>query len=249
MTVDFVDAVRGVTVPVRLATPQVCATCHGSGARPGHLAAHVSGLRRRRSGVHVAGRVRVRRAVSQLSRSRCGHRRPVPDVRRLWARSRRQDAVHPHPGRRRATASGSGSPVAASRARTAARPVTSTCVVHVRPHPVFGRRGDNLTLKLPVTFPEAALGATVAVPTLDGETVTVRIPPGTTSGRTLRVKGKGVHRKTAAPATCSSPSRSRSRASSTRHCARRARGLSRRRRGDRRADPRAHLYAETGGAQ
>jgi molecular chaperone DnaJ len=67
--------------------------------------------------------------------------------------------------------------------------------VHVRPHPIFARRDNNLTLKLPVTFPEAALGATVAVPTLDGETVTVRIPAGTTSGRTLRVKGKGIRPK------------------------------------------------------
>jgi molecular chaperone DnaJ len=68
-------------------------------------------------------------------------------------------------------------------------------VVHVRPHAIFGRRGDDLTLKLPITFPEAVLGATVALPTLDGEPVTVRIAPGTTSGRTLRVKGRGVHRR------------------------------------------------------
>jgi molecular chaperone DnaJ len=62
----------------------------------------------------------------------------------------------------------------------------------VGPHRIFGRRGDDLTLPLPVTFPEAALGADVRVPTLDGGTVKLRIPPGTRSGRTLRVKGKGV---------------------------------------------------------
>jgi molecular chaperone DnaJ len=67
--------------------------------------------------------------------------------------------------------------------------------VHVRPHEVFGRRGPNLTLSLPVTFPEAALGATVKVPTLDGPPVTVKIPPGTTNGRTLRVRGKGVTKR------------------------------------------------------
>ena len=67
--------------------------------------------------------------------------------------------------------------------------------MHVRPHDVFGRKGDNLTLTLPVTFPEAALGASVRVPTLGGGAVTVKIPPGTTSGRTLRVRGKGLRRR------------------------------------------------------
>ena len=56
---------------------------------------------------------------------------------------------------------------------------------------MFGRSGNDLTLRLPVTFPEAALGADVKVPTLDGQ-VTVRIPPGTPSGKVLRVRGKGV---------------------------------------------------------
>ena len=64
-------------------------------------------------------------------------------------------------------------------------------IVHVRNHPLFGRDGNNLTLKLPVTFAEAALGADVKVPTMEGQ-VTVRIPPGTPSGRVLRVRGKGV---------------------------------------------------------
>jgi molecular chaperone DnaJ len=67
--------------------------------------------------------------------------------------------------------------------------------VRVRPHPVFGRAGDDLTVSLPVTFPEAALGTTVPVPLLDGGTVTVKIPAGTAPGRVLRVRGKGVARK------------------------------------------------------
>lgn len=69
--------------------------------------------------------------------------------------------------------------------------------VTVEKHPVFSRDGNNLTLDLPVTFAEAALGATVAVPTLDGGTVKVRIAPGTPSGRVLRVKGRGVATKNA----------------------------------------------------
>jgi molecular chaperone DnaJ len=67
--------------------------------------------------------------------------------------------------------------------------------VQVEPHPIFGRDGDNLTVTVPVTFPEAALGAHLQVPTLDGGTVTVKLAPGTPSGRTLRVKGRGVARK------------------------------------------------------
>ena len=65
-------------------------------------------------------------------------------------------------------------------------------LLHVKPHPVFGRKGENLTMTLPITFTEAALGADIKFPTLSGEDVTVRIAPGTSNGRTLRVKGRGV---------------------------------------------------------
>jgi molecular chaperone DnaJ len=67
--------------------------------------------------------------------------------------------------------------------------------VQVDKHPVFGREGDNLTVDLPVTFAEAALGATVSVPTLSGDPVKVRIAPGTPNGRVLRVKGRGIATK------------------------------------------------------
>ncbi len=70
--------------------------------------------------------------------------------------------------------------------------------VAVTPDPVFGRQGDDLTVTVPVTFPEAALGAKVEVPTLGPEgsssTVRVKVPAGTPSGRVLRVKGRGVQR-------------------------------------------------------
>ena len=64
--------------------------------------------------------------------------------------------------------------------------------VHVAPHPVFALDGTNLRVSVPVTFAEAALGATISVPTLDGSTVKVKVPAGTPSGRTLRVRGRGV---------------------------------------------------------
>jgi molecular chaperone DnaJ len=69
--------------------------------------------------------------------------------------------------------------------------------VHVTPHQLFGRserNPDDLTLTVPVTYPELVLGSTVTVPTLDS-TVSLRIPPGTASGRTFRVRGRGVQRK------------------------------------------------------
>ncbi|GAA0309724.1 DnaJ C-terminal domain-containing protein [Kineococcus aurantiacus] len=66
--------------------------------------------------------------------------------------------------------------------------------VHVEPHPVFRRDGDDLRMTLPVSFGEAVLGATVEVPTLDGATVRVKVPAGTPSGRSLRLKGRGVKR-------------------------------------------------------
>ena len=63
--------------------------------------------------------------------------------------------------------------------------------VHVTDHPVFGRSGRNLTITVPITYAEASLGAEIDVPTLKGK-VRVRVPPGTASGTTLRVRGKGV---------------------------------------------------------
>jgi len=67
--------------------------------------------------------------------------------------------------------------------------------IAVRPHPVFELDGSNLRLDVPVTFTEAALGATIEVPTLGGEPVRLRVAAGTPSGRVLRVKGRGVATK------------------------------------------------------
>jgi molecular chaperone DnaJ len=69
-------------------------------------------------------------------------------------------------------------------------------VVHVAKHPVFGRKGEHLTVTVPVAFDEAALGAEIEVPTLDGPPVKIRIPAGTPNGRTLRARGKGAPTKT-----------------------------------------------------
>ncbi len=67
-------------------------------------------------------------------------------------------------------------------------------LVHVTPHRMFGRRGDHVTLDVPVTFTEAALGADIEVPTWSGQRVKLRIPAGTPNGRTFRVRGRGANK-------------------------------------------------------
>jgi len=65
-------------------------------------------------------------------------------------------------------------------------------LLHVKPHAVFSRKGENIAITVPVTFTEATLGGDIKVPTLSGEEVTLRIAPGTSNGRVLRVKGRGI---------------------------------------------------------
>lgn len=67
-------------------------------------------------------------------------------------------------------------------------------VVQVDAHPAFGRKGNDLTVTVPITFAEAVSGADVRVPTLSGDSVTLRIQPGTSSGKTFRVRKRGVER-------------------------------------------------------
>ena len=66
-------------------------------------------------------------------------------------------------------------------------------VVHVEPHPVLGRSGSDLTLTVPLTYPQLVLGSNVSVPTLE-EPVTLKVPAGTQPGRTFRVRGRGLPR-------------------------------------------------------
>jgi molecular chaperone DnaJ len=65
-------------------------------------------------------------------------------------------------------------------------------LLHVKPHAVFSRKGENIAITVPVTFTEATLGGDIKVPTLTGDEVTLRIAPGTSNGRVLRVKGRGI---------------------------------------------------------
>ena len=78
---------------------------------------------------------------------------------------------------------------------TGGEPGDLVVTVGVEPHPVFGLAGQNLTITVPITFPEAVHGATIAVPTLDGGQVKLKVPAGTQSGTRLRAKGRGVTSK------------------------------------------------------
>ena len=214
VTLDFADAVHGVTVPLQLRQPGRLRHLPRQRRQAGHPAAAVPGLPGRRAGHPQPGRVRVHRAVPRLPGRGHGRRRAVPGVP-----GQRRGHQDPHAQRAASrpawpTGSGSGWPARASRASAAARP--ATCIVAgARPaaRAVRPRTGDDLTLTVPVTFPEAALGTDLRVPTLDGS-VTLRVPAGHADGRTLPGPRPGRARSgRAAPATCWSPSRSRCRRS------------------------------------
>ena len=113
-------------------------------------------------------------------------------------------------------------------------------VVHVAKHPLFGRKGDHLTITVPVAFDEAALGATITVPTLDGPPVSIRIPPGTPSGRTFRARGKGGAHEEWRPRRPARHHRRPGAGRARRRVTRRRRGPARRPR--RHRSPRVHLF-------
>jgi molecular chaperone DnaJ len=187
---DFLDAVHGVTTTVGFTADAVCSVCGGSGAKPGtapEVCPECGGR----------GEILIDQGPFSFSQvcPRCGGRGsvikdPCPNCRGRGVEVRpREVKVRVPPGvkdgqrirvKGRGGAGTNGGP-----------PGDLYVVVHVRPHPVFGREGKNLTVRVPVTFVEAALGAQVKVPTLDG-TVTVKVPPGTQSGKTVRVRGRGI---------------------------------------------------------
>jgi molecular chaperone DnaJ len=194
VTLSFDDAARGVTVPLQLAATGPCPTCHGSGAKPGtstRVCPRCEGTgssSRNAGGFAFAEPCRECRGRGLIVDDPCATCSGVGQT--VTTRTIRTRIPAGVGDGQRIRIPGKGQP------GLNGGPAGDLIVhVHVLPHGVFGRKGDNLTLTLPVTFPEAALGATVKVPTLDGPAVSVKIPPGTTSGRTLRVRGKGVTRR------------------------------------------------------
>ena len=191
LTLDFEDAVRGLTTTLYLTSDAACSTCSGSGAKPG---------------------------TSPTVCSQCGGRGVLDDNQGLFSLSspcRRCQGTGRVIESPCATCSGSGVerrprevkariPAGVSDGQTirlkgrgapgrGGGPAGDLLVeIKVQPHSRFGRSGSNLTVKVPVTFAEAALGAEVDVPTLDGSRVKLRLKPGTQSGSRHRVRGQGI---------------------------------------------------------
>ena len=194
VTLGFEDAVDGVTVPLRMASEEPCPSCRGTGGRNGALPTQcpiclgTGQTTRNQGGFAFAEPCRECRGRGLVVEDPCptchGSGRALGS-RTLTVRI----PAGVHDGQR-IRLKGKGAP--GERGGPAGDLFVT---VHVRPHRLFGRKGDNLTLTVPITFPEAALGAEIKVPTLGGSPVTLRLPPSTTNGRTFRVKGRGVTRK------------------------------------------------------
>jgi len=193
VTLAFTEAVVGVTVPLRLAAPGPCTHCGGSGSRPGTQPRMCPRCFGNGMVNHNQGAFSFSEPCRECRGSGAIIDNPCPECRGLGqSTSTRTITVRIPPGvedGQRIRLAGQGVP-----GERGGPPGDLLVTVHVKAHPLFGRKGDNLTLIVPVTFPEAALGTNVTVPTLAGP-VTLKVAPGTASGRTMRVKGKGVHRK------------------------------------------------------
>jgi molecular chaperone DnaJ len=189
-TLSFEEAVLGVTVPLRMQSPGTCPTCAGSGARPG-TSPHTCPVC---GGAGVTSRSQGAFAFSEPCRECRGSGQVVDDPCPTCAGSgitsqNRTITVRIPAGVKdgqRIRLPGKGAP-----GRRGGPAGDLFVVVHVSEHPLFGRKGDDLTLTVPISFAEASLGTTLTVPTLDGN-VSLKVPAGTASGRTLRVRGRGV---------------------------------------------------------
>jgi molecular chaperone DnaJ len=188
-----VHAVQGTTLPLTLRSPGVCDTCHGNGARPGTVprtCPQCSGtglISRNQGSFSFSEPCRECQGSGSIVDEKCPECRGTGGVTKNRTINVRFPAGVADGQRIRL--SGRGEP------GERGGPAGDLYVqVKVRPDDLFGRSGDDLTLTVPITFAEAVLGTDLRVPTLDGP-VTLRVPPGTPSGRKLRARGKGVARK------------------------------------------------------
>lgn len=194
VSISFDDSLNGVTIPLRLTGEAPCPACHGTGAKTGTVpricpscegTGHVS---RNAGGFAFAEpcpECRGRGLVVDNPCLTCHGSGRGTSTRTVQTRipSGVKDG-------QRIRLAGKGAP-----GEGGGPSGDLYVVVHVLPHPVFGRSGDNVTVTVPITFTEAALGAQIPVPVPGGRAVTLKIPPGTANGRTFRVRGRGVPRR------------------------------------------------------
>jgi molecular chaperone DnaJ len=187
---SFNDAVNGVTTTVNVTSEVTCHTCGGMGARPGTAPTVCSVCQGR-------GVVNDNQGMFSFSQpcAACGGtglrvEDPCPTCGGKGTETKaRQVRVRIPAGvedGQRIRVKGRGEP-----GRGGGPPGDLYVVIVTDPDSRFGRQGNNLTITAPVTFAEAALGTTITVPTLD-RPVTLKVPAGTRSGQTLRVRGRGV---------------------------------------------------------
>lgn len=188
---SFDDAVAGVTTSVHLTSDAACSTCKGSGSRPGTQPTACS----RCGGRGVLDDNQGLFSFSQPC-AQCGGRGrvvtdPCPTCRGNGLERRpRQVKVRVPAGVKdgqKIRLKGRGGP-----GRHGGPHGDLFVVIDVARHELFGRKGNHLIVDIPISFAEAALGANVGVPTMEGTSVTLKVPPGTASGKTFRVKGRGV---------------------------------------------------------
>jgi molecular chaperone DnaJ len=190
---SFLEATKGVAMPLRLTSPAPCTNCHGSGARPGTSPKVCPNC----NGAGVISRNQGAFGFSEPCTECRGSgsiiEEPCEECKGTGVTTRtRTINVRIPPGvedGQRIRLAGQGE------AGLRGAPSGDLYVtVHVRADKVFGRDGDDLTVTVPVSFHELALGTTLSVPTLEGK-VGVRVPKGTSDGRILRVRGRGVPKR------------------------------------------------------
>jgi molecular chaperone DnaJ len=194
VTLSFVEAVEGATVPIRMTSQAACKACAGTGAKAGTTPRVCPTC----VGTGYVSRGQGNFALSEPCRDCKGRGLLVDDPCEVCHGSGRATSARTMQVRipagvgddQRIRLKGKG-----AQGERGGPAGDLYVTVHVTPHPVFGRRGDNLTVTVPVSFPEAALGGTIKVPTLGGPPVTMKIPAGTANGRTMRARGKGAVRK------------------------------------------------------
>lgn len=194
VTLSFSEAVEGTTVSLRLTSSSACTGCGGTGAKAGTTPRVCPTC----EGTGAASRNLGNFAFSEPCRDCKGRGLLVDDPCPVCDGSGRGKSTRTIQARipagvgdnQRIKLKAKGAP-----GENGGPAGDLYVLIHVKPHPVFGRTGENLTVTVPVTFTEAALGAEIKVPILKGLPVTLRIPEGTPNGRTFRVRGRGVARK------------------------------------------------------
>ncbi|MFD9941522.1 molecular chaperone DnaJ [Nonomuraea sp. NPDC059023] len=194
VTLTFTEAVEGSTVSLRLTSSAACKSCTGTGAKAGTTPRVCPTC----EGTGAASRNLGNFAFSEPCRDCKGRGLIVDDPCPDCDGSGRAKSTRTIQARipagvadgQRVKLKAKGAP-----GENGGPAGDLYIVTHVKAHAVFGRTGDNLTITVPVTFTEAALGAEIKVPILKGLPVTLRIPAGTPNGRTFRVRGRGVTRK------------------------------------------------------